>query len=111
MTGSGSIIGLQIASAPLDFATFQQEFSDPESTGDVTIDIVESGERSGGRFLQTRFDGTDNPLLTSREVAWLDDNVLIFAYAFGEPLSDIDLDTVQQRLDDQLANIITTALT
>lgn len=103
--------GIDIAPAPNDIEAFLREFNDPNSIGDLAYDVTPSGEHAGGEFLHVAVDTIDETEFpfNSREVIWLDDNMLVSVYAFGPAALGIDLEQIEGALQADLPAIIAIA--
>ncbi len=116
LLGCGSSVddngaGIDIAPAPNDLEAYLREFNDPDSIGDLEYEITPSGAHEGGEFLHIAVDsiGDVEFPLNSREVVWLDDNLLVTVYVFGPATVDVDLEEIEAALRSTLPTIVSIA--
>jgi hypothetical protein len=107
-------IGVDIGLAPSGIEAYLREFNDPDDVDDLVYDITPSGDAAGGALFQIRIDTIDEETAfpyNGREVLWVDDNVMVSAYAYGPTLRDVDLDQIQNTVVEFLPELVDTSFT
>lgn len=106
-------IGIDIGPAPSSVESYLREFNDPTSRDDLVYDLAQVGTFAGGEFFHAGVETNDQEtefFFTSREVLWVNDDVMISAYTFGDVMTQVDLDAMQTVLADRLGDLVDAAL-
>lgn len=101
---SGNGGGIDVALAPDSIDAYLREFNDPDSIGDVEFEITSTESYAGGEFLHVTVDtveGTEFPF-NSREVVWINDEVMVSAYVLGPAMVDVEFGRIEASLRTRL---------
>ncbi len=90
--------GLFFLEAPRDADDYAEEFAGD----DARVDIDETNEYRGGRFRHVCVEFSDDDITPYCQVEWLNDDVLIGLYIFGEDADRIDTELLETGFRPQL---------
>lgn len=104
-TDSGDAVGFSALEAPADIFAFSNESIGlpPEA---VTVEVRESRLFRGGQFFKVCVEVKGAPEVEYCQVDWLDENVMVSAFAFGSGAFDLDVNGLQERFQYILPTII-----
>lgn len=93
-------VGLFMLEAPRDVDEYTEEFA-TGGEGSADVDIDPTNEYRGGQFRHVCVD-YDDESLGYCQVEWVDDDLLIGLYVFGDDADRIDLDDLEVAFAPQL---------
>lgn len=102
---TGEALGFYLLEAPADILTFSNE-STGLPIGAVTVEVSESRLFRGGQFFKVCVEANEAAELGYCQVNWLDENVMVSAFASGSGAFDLDVNALQERFQYILPTII-----